>query len=33
MVKFAIMDKDLTKLDDLFFSVDISENGKEKSKI
>ena len=33
IIKFAIMDKDLTKLDDLFFSVDISENGKEKSKI
>ena len=25
--------KDVTKSDDLFFSVEISENGKEKSKI
>ena len=29
----AIIDKDLTNSDDLFFSVETSENGKEKSKI
>ena len=29
----ATIAKNFTKLDDLFFNVDISENGKEKSKI
>ena len=31
--KLATIAKYFTKLDDLFFSVEISENGKEKSKI
>ena len=31
--KFATIAKYFTKLDDLFFNVDISEKGKEKSKI
>ena len=33
IIIFAKIAKDLTKLEGLFFKVDISENGKEKSKI
>ena len=33
IIIFAKIAKDLTKLEGLFFNVDISENGKEKSKI